>query len=186
MADADRIRTPEVWFDREETDRRARLLGEILDGILPVQIDAQGLSSALEELAAGVGLEIATSPRVIAFDRVDRRFLDARVGRQTKIVVRPGHDDLAAFDLNDRSFVLFDRAEVRVVARLFDIIRQLGRLGGQGIGTGFIGFDGFAFAADIGVRAGLVTRFSQVFGDTGIHIFGVSQYPLGLLRFARD
>lgn len=36
-ADADRIRTPEIWHDREAGDRRQALLSEIFDGILPVR-----------------------------------------------------------------------------------------------------------------------------------------------------
>lgn len=35
--DVDRMRTPEVWFDRAETDRRFAVLSETLDGIIPVK-----------------------------------------------------------------------------------------------------------------------------------------------------
>ena len=36
-ADADQIRTPEVWYDRDATEKNCQILGEIFDGILPVQ-----------------------------------------------------------------------------------------------------------------------------------------------------
>ena len=36
-ADADRIRTPEVWFDREATERNCRTLCEVFDGVIPVR-----------------------------------------------------------------------------------------------------------------------------------------------------
>ncbi len=35
--DLRRLKTPEVWFDREETERRFNVLSEILDGVIPVR-----------------------------------------------------------------------------------------------------------------------------------------------------
>mgnify|MGYP002624138482 CR=1 FL=1 len=36
-ADADRITTPRVWFDRERTERQHRLLVEVFEGVIPVR-----------------------------------------------------------------------------------------------------------------------------------------------------
>ncbi|MEK6797114.1 MAG: hypothetical protein AABZ39_20235 [Spirochaetota bacterium] len=36
-ADADAIRTPKVWFDREATEDKFRVLAEVFDGVLPVK-----------------------------------------------------------------------------------------------------------------------------------------------------
>lgn len=36
-ADADQIRTPKVWFDRDATDRNFNLLSELFDGVIPVR-----------------------------------------------------------------------------------------------------------------------------------------------------
>lgn len=36
-ADADRIRTPNVWFDREATERNCRTLCEVFEGVIPVK-----------------------------------------------------------------------------------------------------------------------------------------------------
>jgi hypothetical protein len=37
-ADADQIRTPEVWYDAAETERRRAMLSEVFDGIMPVRV----------------------------------------------------------------------------------------------------------------------------------------------------
>ncbi len=37
MADAERIKTPTVWFDKEETKRRLELLHDIFDGVIEVR-----------------------------------------------------------------------------------------------------------------------------------------------------
>lgn len=37
MEDAEKIRTPEVWYDKEESQRRFHLLQEVFDGVIPVK-----------------------------------------------------------------------------------------------------------------------------------------------------
>ena len=53
------------------------------------------------------GRRRAGTAGAITFDGFQRRFFHARIGRQPKIIIRAGHNDFSAFDLDDRPYVLF-------------------------------------------------------------------------------